>query len=219
MNIGVIGAGNIGGTLARRCVALGHHVAVANSRDPETIVSLAADSGATAAWANEAAHGADVVVVAIPEKDVPDLPDNLLKGAADDVVVIDTGNYSPRQRDGRIEEIEGGMTESRWVEKQLGVSVVKAFNTIRAQHLLELGKPEGTTGRIALPVAGDDTEAKRVVMDLVGALGFDPVDGGGLDDSWRQQPGSPAYDGDLDAEGVRKALAEATPERTAEFLS
>jgi predicted dinucleotide-binding enzyme len=200
-------------------VALGHHVAVANSRDPETIVSLAADSGATAAWANEAAHGADVVVVAIPEKDVPDLPDNLLKGAADDVVVIDTGNYSPRQRDGRIEEIEGGMTESRWVEKQLGVSVVKAFNTIRAQHLLELGKPEGTTGRIALPVAGDDTEAKRVVMDLVGALGFDPVDGGGLDDSWRQQPGSPAYDGDLDAEGVRKALAEATPERTAEFLS
>ena len=105
MNIGIIGAGNIGGTLARRFVALGHHVAMANSRDPETIEPLAVDCGATAACASEAAHGADVVVVTIPEKDVPNLPDNFLKGTADDVVVIDTGNYYPRERDGRIEEI------------------------------------------------------------------------------------------------------------------
>ena len=155
----------------------------------ETITPLAAECGATAAWASEAAHGADVVVVAIPEKDVPNLPDNFLKGTADDVVVIDTGNYYPQERDGRIEEIEAGMTESRWFEDQIRVSVVKAFNGIHSQHLLELGKPQGTTGRIALPVAGDDSEAKTVVMALVDALGFDPVDGGGLDDSWRQQPG------------------------------
>jgi predicted dinucleotide-binding enzyme len=217
MNIGIIGAGNIGGTLAHRFVALGHHVAVANSRDPETIRSLAAASGATAAWASEAAHGADVVVVTIPEKDVPDLPDNLLEEAADDVVVIDTGNYGPKQRDGRIDEIEDGMTESRWVEEQLGVSVVKAFNTIRSEHLLELGRRPGTIGRIALPVAGDDAEGKTVVMGLVDALGFDPVDGGGLDDSWRQQPGSPVYGTDLDAEGVRSALAEATAGRSPEW--
>jgi predicted dinucleotide-binding enzyme len=211
MNIGIIGAGNIGGTLARRFVVLGHHVAVANSRDPETIESLAAEWGATAAWASEAAHGADVVVVTIPEKDVVNLPDNFLKGAADDVVVIDTGNYY-KERDGRIEEIEAGMTDSRWVEEQIGVSVVKAFNNIQAEHLLEFGKPEGTTGRIALPVAGDDAEAKTVVMDLVDALGFDPVDGGGLDDSWRQQHGNPAYGADFDADELRKALAEATPD-------
>lgn len=217
MNIGIIGAGNIGGTLARRFVALGHHVAMANSRDPETIEPLAAECGATAAWASEAAHGADVVVVTIPEKDIPNLPDNFLKGAANDVVVIDTGNYYPKERDGRIEEIEAGMTESRWVEEQIGVSVIKAFNNIHAHHLLELGKPPGTTGRIALPVAGDDADAKTVVMDLVDALGFDPVDGGGLDDSWRQQPGSPAYGADVDAEGLRKAFAEATPDRTAQF--
>ena len=217
MNIGIIGAGNIGGTLARRCVALGHHVAMANSRDPETIAPLAAECGATAAWASEAAHGADVVVVTIPERDVPNLPDNFLKGAADDVVVIDTGNYYPQERDGRIEEIEGGMTESRWVEEQIGVSVVKAFNGIQAQHLLELGMPKGAPGRIALPVAGDDAEAKTVAMDLVDALGFDPVDGGGLDDSWRQEPGSPVYGKDFDAEGVRKALAEATPGRSAQW--
>jgi predicted dinucleotide-binding enzyme len=217
MNIGIIGAGNIGGTLARRFVALGHHVALANSRDPETIASLAVECGATAVWASEAATDADVVVVTIPEKAVPDLPDNFLKGAADDVVVIDTGNYYPRERDGLIEEIEGGMTESRWVEEQIGVSVVKAFNGIHSQHLLELGKPTGTTGRIALPVAGDDAGAKAIVMELVDALGFDPVDGGGLDDSWRQQPSSPVYGKDFDAEGVRKALAEATPARSTQF--
>lgn len=217
MNIGIIGAGNIGGTLTRRLVELGHHVVVANSRDPETIESLAAACGATAAWASEAAHGADVVIVTIPEKDVPNLPDNFLKGAADDVVVIDTGNYYPQERDGRIEQIEDGMAESRWVEEQIGVSVVKAFNSIHSQHLLELGKPKGTPGRIALPVAGDDAPAKAVVMEIVDALGFDPVDGGGLDDSWRQQPGSPVYGKDFDAEGVRKALAEATPDRSAQW--
>jgi predicted dinucleotide-binding enzyme len=217
MNIGIIGAGAIGGTLARRFVALGHHVAVANSRDPETIGPSAADWGATAAWASEAAHGADVVVVAVPEKDAPDLPDSFLKGAADDVVVIDTGNYYPQERDGRIEEIESGMTESRWVEEQIGVSVVKAFNTMPALHLVELARAQGASGRVALPVAGDDTQAKAIVMDLVNALGFDPVDGGGLDDSWRQQPGSPVYGGELDAAGIRHALAEAVPGRSAPF--
>jgi 8-hydroxy-5-deazaflavin:NADPH oxidoreductase len=95
--------------------------------------------------------------------------------------------------------------------------VVKAFNNIYAQHLLEMGKPAGTPGRIALPVAGDDARAKQVVMELVDELGFDPVDAGGLDDSWRQQPGTPVYATDFDAEGVRRALDEASPERPADF--
>jgi hypothetical protein len=213
MNIGIIGAGTTGGTLTRRLMSLGHHVAVSNSRDPVTLEGLAAATGATAAWANEAAHGADIVVVTVPERNVPDLPDGLLDGAADDVVVIDTCNYYPRERDGRIEEIEAGMTESRWVEEQIGVTVVKAFNGIQAQHLLDLGKPRGTAGRIGLPVAADDHEAKSVVMELVDSLGFDPVDAGGLDDSWRQQPGSPVYGQDFDADRVRVALAEADPVR------
>ena len=217
MRIGIIGAGNIGSTLVRRFVALGHQVSVANSRDPETLAALAAETGATAGWAGEVARGADVVVVTVPERDVPNLPDDFLDGAADDVVVIDTGNYYPTNRDGRIDEIEAGMTESRWVESRIGVSVVKAFNGIRAEHLLGSGTPPGTPDRIALPVAGDDADAKAVVMDLVDALGFDPVDAGGLDDSWRQQPGSPVYGQDLDTDGVRKALAAASPVRTAEW--
>jgi len=209
MRIGIIGAGHIGGTLAQRFVALGHSVAVANSRDPETIQSQATEWGASAVWVSDAALGADVVIVTVPEKDVPDLPDNFLKGAADDVVVIDTGNYS-RERDGRIEEIEAGMTDSRWVEEQIGVSVVKAFNNIQAEHLRDLGTTQGTAGRIALPVAGDDVQAKTVVMDLVDALGFDPVDGGGLDDTWRQQQGNSAYGADFDADELREALDGAT---------
>ncbi len=213
MKIGIIGAGNIGGNLTRRLTALGHEVTVANSRNPDTLADLAVETGATAALADEAAAGADVVVVTIPLKAVPGLPEGLLAGAADDVVVIDTCNYYPQQRDGRIASIEEGMTESRWVEQQLGVSVVKAFNGIYAEHLLSRGVPAGTAGRIALPVAGDEADAKAVVMALVDSLGFDAVDGGGLDDSWRQQPGTPVYGADLDADGVRKALAEASPER------
>jgi hypothetical protein len=141
------------------------------------------------------------------------LPKDLFAGVPDDVVVIDTGNYYPRERDGRIGEIEGGMAESRWVANQLGRRVVKAFNNIYAKHLLEKGSPAGSPGRIALPVAGDDQHAKEIVMPLVDELGFDPVDAGGLDESWRQQPGTPVYATDFDAEGVRRALAQASKER------
>jgi 8-hydroxy-5-deazaflavin:NADPH oxidoreductase len=217
VRIGIIGAGNIGGTLTHRLTALGHDVSVANSRAPETLSKLAAETGANAVTVEEAARGQDVVVVTIPEKKVPDLPSDLFVGAGDDVVVVDTGNYYPRQRDGRIDAIEGGLVESRWVEQQLGRPVVKAFNNIYAQHLLENGRPTSTQGRIALPVAGDDQAAKAVVLGLVDELGFDAVNAGGLDESWRQQPGTPVYATDLDADGVRSALAEATPERKPEF--
>ena len=217
MKIGILGAGNIGGTLTRRFTALGHDVSVANSRGPETLHDLVAETGATAVSASEVANGADVVVVTVPEKNVPDLPAGFLKGAADGAVVIDTGNYYPRQRDGRIGAIEEGTTESQWVEQQIGHPVVKAFNGIRAQHLLELGQPSGTPGRIALPVAGDDEAAKAVVLGLIDELGFDAVDAGGLGESWRQEPGSPVYGRDFDAEGVRRTLAEATPERGEEW--
>ncbi len=217
MKIGIIGAGNIGGNLTRRFAALGHDVAVANSRSPETLWELANETGARTVWANKAADGAEVLVVTIPERNVPNLPADVLEGLAPGAVVIDTGNYYPKQRDGRIDEIENGTTESRWVANHLGHPVVKAFNGIYASHLLTHGKPAGAPDRIALPVAGDDPAAKAVVIDLLDQLGFDGVDAGALDDSWRQQPGTPVYGGDLDADGVRKALTEARPERPADF--
>jgi 8-hydroxy-5-deazaflavin:NADPH oxidoreductase len=217
MKIGIIGAGQIGGTLTRRLSALGHDVSVANSRGPETLARLAAETGATAVPVTEAAQDAEVVVVTIPLRNVPDLPTGVLNGAAEGVAVVDTGNYYPQQRDGQIKEIEDGLTESRWVERQLGHPVVKAFNNIYADHLLKRGRPAGTPGRIALPIAGDDHAAKAVVTRLLDQLGFDAVDAGGLDESWRQQPGSPVYGTDLDAEGVRRALSQASSERTSQW--
>lgn len=216
MNIGIIGAGRIGGALTRRLSELGHHVSVANSRGPETLRDLAAATGATAVSVAEAARDKDLVIVAVPDKSIAELPGDLFSGA-DDVIIVETGNYYPRQRDGRIDEIEQGMPESRWVEKKLGHPVIKAFNNIYADHLLTHDRPAGTPKRIALPVAGDDEAAKAVVMRLIDELGFDAVDAGGLDESWRQQPGTPVYGADLDADGVRRALSQASPERPPEL--
>jgi predicted dinucleotide-binding enzyme len=191
-------------------------VKVANSRGPETLRDLAAETGATPVRIEDAVRDRDLVVVTIPEHAVPDLPAGLFDAAQPDTVVVDTGNYYP-QRDGRIDAIESGTTESRWVSGELGRPVVKAFNNIYAKHLLENGRPAGDRNRIALPVAGDDPAAKKVVLGLVDELGFDAVDAGKLDESWRQQPGTPVYATDLDAAGVRRALAEAKPERPAGF--
>ena len=217
MKIGIIGAGQIGGTLTRRFTALGHEVAVANSRGPETLADLAAETRAKPVSIEEAARFGEVVIVTIPEKNIPNLPRDLFAATSDTVVVVDTGNYYPRQRDGRIDGIEAGLTESRWVAQQLNRPVIKAFNNIYAEHLLNLGKPKGTPGRIALPVAGDDPAAKAIVLKLVDELGFDGVDAGTLDDSWRQQPATLVYGKDFDAEGVRRALSQASKERKPEW--
>ncbi|MGA5526476.1 NADPH-dependent F420 reductase [Streptomyces pseudogriseolus] len=218
MKIGIIGAGNIGGNLTRRLTALGHDVSVANSRGPHTLKALAEETGATPVRVEEAARGAEIAVVTVPLKAVQDLPSGLFDEAAEGLAVIDTGNYYPRGRDGRIAGIEDeGMTESRWTESRIGHPVVKAFNGTYAQDLLDRHRPKGDPERMALPVAGDDEAAKRKVRDLIEELGFDTVDAGGLDDSWRQQPGTPVYGlrGDVDA--VTRALAEASPERQEEF--
>jgi predicted dinucleotide-binding enzyme len=217
MKIGIIGAGNIGGNLTRRFRALGHDVSVANSRGPETLKALASETGAHAVTVEEAATGKDVVVVTIPEKSIPDLPKQLFAAMPPSTVVVDTGNYYPRQRDGRIAAIESGATESRWVSQQLGRPVVKAFNNIYAKHLLERGRPKDAPDRIALPVAGDDPKSKDVIMRLIDAMGFDPIDAGNLDESWRQQPGSPVYGTDQNADGIHRALASASRERPADF--
>jgi predicted dinucleotide-binding enzyme len=217
MRIAIIGAGNIGGTLTRRLAALGHEVRVANSRAPETLADLATESGATAVWAAQAAEDADLVIVSIPQKNVPDLAPGIVSAAKPGAPVIETNNYYPQERDGLIAEIEAGTPESVWVSQQLGVPVVKVFNGIYWKHLRDNAAPPGSSGRIALPIAGADGPAKQAVFDLVDQLGFDPVDGGSLEQSWRQQPGTPVYGKDLDAEQTRSALAQATAERPAAF--
>lgn len=218
MKIGIIGAGNIGGNLTRRLTALGHDVSVANSRGPESLAALAEETGATPVRTEEAARGAEVVVVTVPLKAVPDLPAGLLDGALENVAVIDTGNYYPQGRDGRIAAIEDeGLTESAWTAQHIGHTVIKAFNGTYAQDILDRHRPAGDPDRMALPVAGDDEAAKRVVRDLIDQLGFDTVDAGALADSWRQQPDTPVYGLREGVAGVTKALAAASPERPADF--
>jgi predicted dinucleotide-binding enzyme len=217
MKIGIIGAGAIGSTLARDLVKLGHEVRVANSRGPESLANIAVATGATVVGIADVVKGAQLVVVSIPEFAIADLPHNLFSGADEDVVVVDTGNYYPDVRDRRIPALDAGAIESQWVSEQLGRPVVKAFNNIVAASLRDKGVPAGTPGRVALPVAGDRAESKAIVMDLVDTLGFDAINGGSLGESWRQQPGTPSYCHDLDAHAMKRALADARPERLAQY--
>jgi len=216
-HIGIIGSGNIGAALTRLFTRAGHQVAVANSRGPASLEDLARETGARAATVAEAVQGADIVVVAVPMANVADLPQELFRDAPASQLVIDTSNYYPQQRDGLIADVEAELTESGWVERQLGRPVIKVFNSIIAPHLLEKAKPDQADGRVALAVAGDDAQGKAIVMKLVEQIGFDAVDAGTIAQSWRQQPGSPGYLQDFDAAGVRRALADATPQRQPEW--
>jgi 8-hydroxy-5-deazaflavin:NADPH oxidoreductase len=217
MDIGIIGAGQIGATLAHKFSIAGHTVRLANSRGPESIKSVAQEAGATAVSVAAALKGAEVVIVSIPEKSVPSLPKGLFSLLPDNVVVIDTGNYYPGVRDDLIPEIESGLPESQWVSAQLGRSVVKAFNSIMAYSLAHKGMAAGQPGRIAIAVSGDDPTAKKIAIQLVDAAGFDAVDAGGLCDSWRHQPGTAAYCTDLDMDALRKALLSADRNKAPQF--
>ena len=220
MRIGVIGAGSMGSILARHLAKRGHHVSIANSRGPESLTALAAEipgGGVTPVSVVDAAHAGEIVILSIPTKAVAELPRKLFANVPSSVVIIDIGNYHPELRDGHIDAIDRGMLDSQWVAQQIGRPVTKAFNNILAESLLEKGVPRGTRGRVALSVAGDSPEAKSAVLRLVDDLGFDTVDGGDLDESWRQQPGTPAYCQDLEATALRRALAEADRSRIAEY--
>jgi predicted dinucleotide-binding enzyme len=219
MKIGIIGTGNIGGALVHRFRATGHDVAIANSRGPASLQALASETGARPVMIDQVVRGTELVVVAIPMTKFASLPARLFADASPDLIVVDTSNYYPRERDGRIAEIEAGLTESGWVEHRLGHRVVKAFNSILAQHLLENGRPAGSPNRIALALAGDDAGQKSVVARLLDNIGFDAVDAGTIAESWRQQPGTPGYLQDFGVEGVRRALEQARTERSPQWTA
>ena len=207
MKIGIIGAGNIGSTLARKLAKAGYSVLIANSRGPETLKNLADETGAKAVSARDATQGVNVVILSIPFAKLPLLRE-FIAILPDDVVVADTSNYFP-VRDGQIPAIDGGQVESLWVSEQIGHPVIKAWNNVLAVVLAGKGLAPGAKGRIALSVAGDDLAAQKAVMSLVEDTGFDAVDGGSLAESWRQQPITRAYCSELTADALRAALAAA----------
>lgn len=206
MKIGIIGIGNIGGTLARKLASAGHEIRVANSQSADAVRPFAEDIGATATDTNGAVNSADLVIISIPLPAIEKLPKDLFKDVPASVPVVDTSNYYPGLRDSQIAELDAGEVESVWVSGLFGRPVIKAFNNILAHSLAELGQPEGADGRLAVAVAGDDDAAKQLVMGIVNEVGFDPVDGGPLAESWRQQPSTPGYCCDYDAVTMRKAL-------------
>ncbi len=207
MKIGIIGAGNIGSTLARKLTSAGHAIRIANSRGPQTLTELAEETGAKAMTAQEAPQGVDIVILSIPFAKLTLLKE-LLAALPRKVVVADTSNYFPI-RDGQVPAIDRGQVESLWVSEQIGHPVIKAWNNVLAVTLANKGLPARAEGRIALSVAGDDPVAKKTVMSLVEDTGFDAIDGGTLAESWRQQPITSAYCSELTADKLRAALATA----------
>ncbi|MCY8372280.1 NADPH-dependent F420 reductase [Bacillus haynesii] len=213
MTTAVIGTGDIGSQLARALARGGEDLILANSRGPETITDLASELGARAMSTADAIAVADVVVLSIPFVAIPSLAETLRQAPAS-TVIVDMSNYYP-EATGVIEGIEGAASDSSWLSEQIGRPIVKAWNTIFSRSLALKGTAAGAPDRIALPVAGDDPAAKKIVMQLVEATGFEPVDAGDLAESWRMEPGSPVYCTDLDADTLRAALARADRSRHA----
>ena len=216
--VGIIGAGRVGGAVARLATAAGYSVVISNSRGPDSLAELVAELGtrARAATPADAARAADIVVVSVPVRAMADLP----AGALADRIVLDTINYDPRLH-GNIESLDATtLGTSELLQEHLpGARVVKALNNIFFRTLHALARPSGS-GRTALPIAGDDAAAKVEVARFLDAIGYDTVDAGPLAEGWRFQPGTPAhtvYAGETiqdpapaDAGRVREALAAAT---------
>ena len=207
MRIGILGTGHIGKTLVRTLSAAGHDVKVANSRGPNTIDAELLEFGGNAATAEEAVADVDVIILSIPLIRLLDIK-SLIAGVPAEVVVIDTSNYYPT-RDDRVDALDLGQAESLWVAEQLGRPIAKAWNAIGSDSLARKGKPPGSLGRLAIPIAADRERDRSVAMALVDDSGLDPVDAGGLADSWRQQPGAPSYCTDLNRDEIAAALASA----------
>src|SRR5207247_5988839 len=192
MKIGVIGTGDIGAVIVRKFRDAGYPVKMANARGPESLKDLAAKTGAIPVSVEQVVQDVDVLFLVVPQKAIPELPKGLLNKARKETIVIDVGNDYPF-RDGSIDELENGLTESVWVERQIGRPVIKVLNTIPSKALMAAGRPAGRRDRVALPISGDNTKAKEIVAQLIDRIGVDSVDAGTISDSSRQPPGSPVY--------------------------
>jgi predicted dinucleotide-binding enzyme len=207
MNIGIIGAGKIGGTLGVKLSAAGHDVGIANAHGPRSLQKVVRGLGehACAMTVDEAARHGEMVIVSIPFGSYRTVPPEPLRGK----IVVDTENYYP-ERDGHFPELDDDVTTSSELLRQHlpGARVVKAFNAVRWTTLAEEGRPRGSGDRLAVPLAGDDPDAKRAVAELIDEIGFDPVDVGELARGGRRiQPGASLYVAHLTAEEMRLRLA------------
>ncbi|MBD8114168.1 NADPH-dependent F420 reductase [Priestia megaterium] len=209
MRFGIIGAGSIGSIISKKLVKNGHDVKIADARGVERLEGK--ELAGTPVRVEDAIKNIEILIISLPTKAMPSIR-NVIDQVGEEVIIVDTSNYYPF-RDDKIEEIENGMVESVWVSNQLGRPVIKAFNNLLAYTLENEGTSEDSSGRIAMAVSGNESSHKQVVMDVVQELGFDSVDSGSLSDSWRQQPGTPAYCTELTKDELTKALKKADKEK------
>lgn len=209
MKFGIIGAGPIGASISKKLVKNGHNVKIADARDIKHLEGK--DIAGTPVNVEEVITNIDILLLSLPLHVMPSIR-HIVDQVGDEVIIADTSNYYPF-RDNEIEEIENGMVESVWVSKQLERPIIKAFSNQLAYTLENKGTPEGTTGRIAMAIAGDNPAQKQLIIDVVNELGFDAVDSGSLNDSWREQPGTPAYCTELTKEELIEVLKKADKEK------
>jgi hypothetical protein len=203
--IGIIGTGAIGSTIAQKLAKAGHEVKVTNTDEPQKLAEKAKQLGATPSTFGDLAKDVEVIIVSVPTTTIPELAKGLFNDLPKNVIIVDTSNYYPF-RDGEVEDLKKGKVESVWISEQLGQPVIKAFNNLLAHTLAHTGKDEGQEGRIAMAISGDDESSKKVVSGLINDAGFDAVDAGALSESWRHQPGTPAYYTELNVEELKQAL-------------
>ncbi|WP_458404393.1 NADPH-dependent F420 reductase [Methanobrevibacter sp.] len=218
MKIGIIGVGAIGGTIARKLAKKGHSVKVANSRGKESVKEFADEIGGIPSDISEISQDIDVLILSVPYGAVESIPKTVFSDLPSGAIVVDTGNYYPEVRNETIEGLENGEVESVWLSNHIERPVIKAFNTLLAYSLAELGRENGEEGRLAMQVAGDDEKEKEIVMNMVDQCGFDPYDAGTLAESWKMQPTSAGYCCDYTAEELKsvKEKSTQTPESVAE---
>ena len=214
MQIGIIGAGFIARAVAAVATRHGHHVMVSNTRGPDTLFSLIGSIGCKAGTPEQAAAFGDIALVAIPLKAYQAVPVAQLEG----MIVIDANNYYS-ERDGHIDELDRDeITTSELLARHLPKSrIVKAFNAITAADIEIDGRPAGSPGRRALPIAGDDVAAKKVVAVLLDEFGYDTVDAGPLVEGRRFQKDTPAYCVPMDSSELQEAINNTSnppPDRT-----
>jgi predicted dinucleotide-binding enzyme len=209
INIGILGSGNIGKNAAKHFVRAGHHVRLSNSKGPETLTGTIAEigPGAEAATTADTAACSEVILLAFPwTKRVEAFAAAGGAQAFAGKIVIDALNPYTDYPD--VEDLHGRPSSTLAASELPGARVVKAFNTIHHEKLAHGSKPADSPERIALPVCGDDPEAKRAVSALIEQIGFDAVDAGTLSQSRRQEPFQPLYDKNYPATQVLQELSK-----------
>lgn len=204
--IGIIGAGFVGQAWAKLFLQNGYQVMLCNSRDKNTLFSVASSLGCEIGSQEETIDFSDIILVAIPFINYQQLPADILGNK----IVLDAMNYYP-ERDGHIELLDTYQTTtSELVAQHLCKSkIVKVFNAILARDILKDAKPNDKTNRRALPIAGNDDLAKQTVYELIDGIGFDYFDVGKLSESWRFERAKPAYCVPLNLDQLKHALTKA----------